>query len=324
MKAYPFDRRNKREASRVAIVMARIDEDTLARMLASVDLRVGMAHRAVIPAGGILPLPTGRATLGYVVSGIVDGAAAPVSECRVDIAPGSREVTVAPHTATGPLTSGDAFLTLGRTALPVGSEEGATLIVVDLEFSDSTAQLATALPALISVYAFNALEPAAAALVSNMGHDGEQGCARSGDPVICRMMATTVLLSVVRAWADAGCAPEGWPTRHADPFLTRVVEAIHDQPGLDWSLEQLASVGAMSRTVFAERFRRAMGRSPAHYVTEVRMDAARRLLREGRSVSETSRELGYASDEGFSRAFRRHTGTTPSTWRMTQRPAVLA
>ena len=78
----------------------------------------------------------------------------------------------------------------------------------------------------------------------------------------------------------------------------------------------------MSRSVFAERFRSALGRSPAHYVTEVRMGAAKGMLDAGRSVSETSRTLGYASDEGFSRAFRRATGVTPSAWRMSRRSLV--
>ncbi|MCE7483253.1 MULTISPECIES: AraC family transcriptional regulator [Microbacterium] len=42
-----------------------------------------------------------------------------------------------------------------------------------------------------------------------------------------------------------------------------------------------------------------------------------------RRVSDTARELGYASDEGFSRAFRRHVGVTPSAWR-SQRTHVPA
>jgi AraC-like DNA-binding protein len=104
--------------------------------------------------------------------------------------------------------------------------------------------------------------------------------------------------------------------------VDRVVDAIHEEPGREWTVERLASVGAMSRSAFAERFRTALGRSPADYVTEVRIDAAKRMLEDGRSVSETSRELGYASDEGFSRAFRRRTGMTPSSWR--QRATVSA
>src|SRR5690606_20784505 len=109
--------------------------------------------------------------------------------------------------------------------------------------------------------------------------------------------------------------PAGWPSRSGDPFLDRVVEAIHEQPGREWTVEALANVSAMSRSVFAERFHHAIGRSPAHYVTEVRMQSAKELLTAGQAVSDVSRQLGYASDEGFSRAFRRATGVTPSSWR---------
>ncbi|MCQ3018971.1 helix-turn-helix transcriptional regulator, partial [Pseudomonas tremae] len=120
-----------------------------------------------------------------------------------------------------------------------------------------------------------------------------------------------VLLSAVRAWASTG----QWPAPIADPFLARVAAAVAADPGRDWSVEHLASLAAMSRSVFTERFRDAVGRSPAGYVTEVRVREAKRLLDAGSSVSEVSRALGYASDEGFRRAFRRHTGVAPSAWR---------
>lgn len=80
----------------------------------------------------------------------------------------------------------------------------------------------------------------------------------------------------------------------------------------------------MSRSSFAERFRSALGRSPADYVTEVRIEAAKRMLDAGRPVSEVSRELGYASGEGFSRAFRRRTGLAPSSWNRADRIPVSA
>lgn len=171
-------------------------------------------------------------------------------------------------------------------------------------------------PGFVVVNDFAALEPAAAALAAQLGLDAfATGDARSGDPVICRMMATTVLLSVIRAWAENGCVPEAWAARSHDPFLDRVIAAIHQTPGREWTVESLAGVGAMSRSVFAERFRTVVGRSPASYVTGVRMDAAKLRLAAGTPVSDAARELGYSSDEGFSRAFRRATGMTPSTWR---------
>ncbi|OAN39014.1 hypothetical protein A4X16_15210 [Microbacterium sp. H83] len=296
--------------------MVTVDSAALSTVLDAVDLRVGVARRAALPTGGLLPLGTGAAALVYVARGTVHGHPPLRTGCRLDVDRASQTVAVDERPPQATLTTGDAFLTLGRTAFALEADDETELVVVDLEFADSSSLLAAVLPDPITVMSFDALEPAAAALAGSMGPtDPPSWPVRQGDPVICRMMAKTVLLSVIRAWAANGCAPDGWPSVSRDPFLDRVVEAIHHEPGREWTVERLASVGAMSRSVFAERFRTVIGRSPADYVTEVRIDAAKRMLGTGRSVSETSRELGYASDEGFSRAFRRRTGMTPSAWR---------
>lgn len=305
--------------------MVTVDSAALGQVLDSVDLRVGVARRVSLTTGSLLPIAPRAATLVYIAAGSVTGHPPLTTGCRLDVDRSAQIVAVDDRPLGASLVAGDAFLTLGRTAIALEAESDADLVVVDLEFSDSASMLAALLPDPITVMSFAALEPAAAALAGSMGPtDPPSWPARQGDPVICRMMAKTVLLSVIRAWAANGCAPDGWPSVSQDPFLDRVVEAIHEQPGRDWTVERLASVGAMSRSVFAERFRTAIGRSPADYVTEVRVDAAKRMLSAGRSVSETSRELGYASDEGFSRAFRRRTGLTPSAWRASELTPVPA
>ncbi|WP_312170220.1 AraC family transcriptional regulator [Microbacterium sp.] len=305
--------------------MVTVDSAALGQILDSVDLRIGVARRVALAAGGALPLASGSATLVYVASGSVSGHPPLTGACRLDVDRASQVVAVDERPTSSNLVAGDAFLTLGRAPVALDADAATDLVVVDLEFSDSASMLAAVLPDPITVMSFDALEPAAAALAGSVGPtDPPSWPERQGDPVICRMMAKTVLLSVIRAWAANGCAPAGWPSVSKDPFLDRVVEAIHEQPGREWTVERLASVGAMSRSVFAERFRSAIGRSPADYVTEVRIDAAKRMLAAGRSVSETSRELGYASDEGFSRAFRRRTGMTPSAWRASELTAVPA
>jgi AraC-like DNA-binding protein len=313
--------RNTEPRGGVAEGMTIVDADALSQVLSAVDLQVGVARRVALPAGGLLPLAAGAVTLVYVADGSVQGHPPLTSACSLSVDRDSQSVAVT--AGSDHLHAGDAFLTLGDTAFLLQADAGASVMVVDLVLPDTTSRLSAVLPDVITVTGFDALEPAAAALAENMGLVDPAACpVRQGDPLICRMMATTVLLSVIRAWAANGCAPAGWPSMSNDPFLDRVVDAIHEEPGREWTVERLASVGAMSRSAFAERFRTALGRSPADYVTEVRIDAAKRMLEDGRSVSETSRELGYASDEGFSRAFRRRTGMTPSSWR--QRATVSA
>ena len=292
-----------------------VEPAALEDVLAALEVRLGRTARTDLAPGGLLPLANGAVTLVYVVDGEITGEAEPDSACTLDAPAGA----AAPAGGRRTLLAGDAFLTMGRGGTVLESVSGARLVTVELELVAAPAT--RAVPDVVFVTGFAALEPAGAALAANLAPLA--GAPRSGDPLICRMMITTVLLSVIRAWTQLGGAPAGWPAA-ADPYLQRVVAAIHDEPGRDWSLDRLASIGAMSRTVLAERFRAELGSTPATYVAEVRMELAKRLLDAGRPVSEVSRELGYHSDEGFSRAFRRRTGVVPSAWRTGDRLARTA
>ncbi|WP_309067064.1 AraC family transcriptional regulator [Microbacterium sp.] len=267
--------------------------DALERVLGDISVRIRRQRRVVAASDELLAVEASALTVAYVL----DGEAHPLSHPRLpDV-----------------LAAGDALLSRGRP-LALRVPAGSGILLSQLELDDAAAHVSDLLPEAAWVRAFDRLEPAAAALARHLGTD-EVAPQRGGDLVICRMMATTLLQSLVRAWSSLGCAPSGWPSPSGDPFLDRVVEAVRADPGRDWTVEQLAAIGAMSRSVFAERFRSAFGRAPAQHVAEVRMRAAQRMLTGGRSVSDVSRALGYGSDEGFSRAFRRHTGLTPSAWR---------
>lgn len=280
--------------------------DALERALASLDVRTGSTRRVALAAGGDIVLPTDSATLLYLLSGEVTGDIGLGAGCEVDAPTGDGRHVRGRRT----LLAGDAAVSLGCRPLVLSSQSGAEVIVVSAEITPS--DVVASLPGVVLVTGFARLEPAAAALADNLGpHPDGLSCDRPGDTVVCRLMIRSVLLSAVRAWASTGA----WPAPIADPFLARVAAAVEAEPGRDWSIDHLASLAVMSRSVFAERFRDAMGRSPAGYVTEVRIREAKRLLDAEMPVSEISRSLGYASDEGFRRAFRRQTGVAPSSWR---------
>lgn len=278
----------------------------LEQALASLEIRPGTAYGTRLDPGGSLQLGTGDATLVYVLTGEITGDPASGTSCTV-AGPSGEAAT---PTGARTLLAGDAFLSLGCRPTSLTSQSGAELTVVP---ADVSLAAVTPLPPFVFVDGFVEIEPAAAALVSHLGTGTPLG--RSGDAVICQMMIKTVLLAAIRAWAAPARGASAWPAPAVDPFLSRAAEAVAAEPGRDWTIDQLASLSAMSRTVFAARFRRAYGRSPASYVTEIRMKHAKGMLESGASVSETSRALGYGSDEGFSRAFRRHTGMPPSLWR---------
>ncbi|WP_084344831.1 AraC family transcriptional regulator [Microbacterium resistens] len=295
----------------------------LETVLAAVDVHIRRQIRVSLDAGEVLPVDAGDLALVYVLDGEVRILSDGGSSCtirptgRVSLSPAKPPLSA--------LSAGDVLLSTRGRSLALEARGRARILLSALDLADGSAHVAGLLPERAFVTGFDTLEPAAAALAQHMGVDRENACPdREGDLTICRMMSRTVLASVIRAWSSNGCAPAGWPSLSNDPFLDRVVDAIQAEPGRDWSLDSLAALGAMSRSVFAERFRQAFGRSPLGYVTDVRMRSAQELLRRGYSVSEISRELGYGSDEGFSRAFRRHTGMTPSAWRAARTAALPA
>ncbi|WP_244256133.1 AraC family transcriptional regulator [Rathayibacter sp. VKM Ac-2760] len=293
-------------------------------VLESLEGTLGATRRAVLAAGGRMVLDADVVALVYVVAGETTVLAPEAPAGALDAGRAmmlaadetGRALDVVAGAASLPRTllAGDALLTLGRRAATLLSVSGARLTVIELHLDDRACL--RVLPGLVVANGFARLEPAAAALAAQL----EPTCtasARSGDHTICRLMVRTVLLSVVRAWASGEAS--GAASSTGDVFLDRVVAAVSSEPGRDWTVDRLAGVAAMSRTVLTERFRAAFGRSPAGFVAEVRMRRAKELLEAGRSVSEVSRELGYSSDDGFSRAFRRQVGVVPSLWRSTRR-----
>jgi AraC-like DNA-binding protein len=98
--------------------------------------------------------------------------------------------------------------------------------------------------------------------------------------------------------------------------------ALHAEPDRRWTVAELASTAAVSRSVLDQRFREVLGVSPIKYLTEWRMHLADDLLRTtDLSVAAISRRIGYESEEAFSRAFRRSRGSSPGAWRSGQQAA---
>lgn len=106
----------------------------------------------------------------------------------------------------------------------------------------------------------------------------------------------------------------------SDRRLAPVLRLIHDNPGHDWGLEELAAAAGMSRTTFASTFKSVAGITPLGYITVWRMRLAERALRDRDiSVAELAYSLGYTSESAFSHAFKRIAGQAPTTFRNSAR-----
>ncbi|MCR4267271.1 helix-turn-helix transcriptional regulator [Nitratireductor sp. ZSWI3] len=104
----------------------------------------------------------------------------------------------------------------------------------------------------------------------------------------------------------------GWLAALADPHIGPSIRAIHEEPGRSWTLEMLARQVGVSRTVFAQRFKRKVGATPIAYLTRWRMMlAGERLIETRDSIAEIAASLGYMSEYAFAAAFKREMGCPP-------------
>jgi len=88
-----------------------------------------------------------------------------------------------------------------------------------------------------------------------------------------------------------------------------------DHLSADLSVAALATAAGMTERSFARRYREATGATPARAVERVRVEAARRMLEEGRSVKRAAARSGFGSEETMRRSFLRLLGTTPKNYR---------
>jgi len=116
--------------------------------------------------------------------------------------------------------------------------------------------------------------------------------------------------------ANAPAADRGWFAALRDPVLAPAMKAIHTAPERKWTVADLATEAAASRSLLDGRFREVLGLSPIRYVKEWRIRIAQGLLATTDvKIASVARRVGYDSEEAFSRAFKRAYGRSPSLWR---------
>lgn len=145
---------------------------------------------------------------------------------------------------------------------------------------------------------------------------------RQGSEFAVRHYGQLLLLELIRGLAEDPELPAGWLTVLTDESLRPAVTLMHESPHHGWQLEDLAKAASMSRTTFAERFRRTAGVPPLMYLHDWRMLIAQRALRSTDTpVKVLARDVGYRSESSFSTAFKRHVGESPRSYRLRPPPA---
>ena len=102
----------------------------------------------------------------------------------------------------------------------------------------------------------------------------------------------------------------------SDKRLARVIEYMSAHFAEALSLDNLASEASVSKFHFARLFRLSTGTTPHEYLIQLRMQAARSLLRTtDLQISEISRKCGFTSVCHFVIAFKTRNGVSPNNFR---------
>ena len=101
-----------------------------------------------------------------------------------------------------------------------------------------------------------------------------------------------------------------------DEMIYQAVNLIHQELANSWNIEKLAHRMGVSRTLFIERFKSAVGETPMKYITRWRMTKARYLLKKiDLPLPQIGEKVGYFSETAFNRAFKQMCGVSPGKFR---------
>ncbi len=149
----------------------------------------------------------------------------------------------------------------------------------------------------------------------------EAGDKGAGHTLVLTHLIEILLIAALRS-AASGFAVTGFLAGLQDPQLAAALRCIHTRSADPWTLATLAREAGMSRSSFAERFARVIGKPALAYLLEWRLALAKDLLARGNmTVGETALAVGYESASGFSTAFSRVTGQSPKSFAEARRIA---
>jgi AraC-like DNA-binding protein len=143
---------------------------------------------------------------------------------------------------------------------------------------------------------------------------------KPGSALSVQHLAQLMLIQMLRLYLHSDQALEiGWWAAIRDAQLSCALATMHGDLARSWTLDDLARIASMSRSSFADKFKRLVGEAPLEYLTRWRMRTAAQMLSGTTdNVIEIANEVGYASESAFSAAFRKYCGEAPREFRKKQ------
>lgn len=99
-------------------------------------------------------------------------------------------------------------------------------------------------------------------------------------------------------------------------LVERGIAFIKNNLHQNLSVADCARAVHLSPSYFSNLFKKEVGVTLAHYITHRRMEKAKELVLEGMQVQDIAGSLGYEDRPYFTELFKKHTGMTPTEFRM--------
>jgi AraC family transcriptional regulator len=139
---------------------------------------------------------------------------------------------------------------------------------------------------------------------------------RQASPLFLQGVAQAIAVHLARNYAETVTnSPSGSPALPGYK-LRQITDWMAQNLAEEFNLDRLAAQAGLSKFYFNRLFKAAMGVSPSRYHIALRMDEAKRRLRETKeSVVSVALDVGYTNPSHFAQLFRRETGLSPSDYR---------
>ena len=136
---------------------------------------------------------------------------------------------------------------------------------------------------------------------------------KEGYPLMIKANVLRILTMLIRAYQDETKSGEMLKEKkNAMKRLEQAFTYINDHYCEKITLEEVASSVYMSSNYFSSYFRKVTNISFSDYVTRMRINHARELLREGKkNVTEIAMECGFNNISNFYRLYKKHVGKPP-------------
>lgn len=136
---------------------------------------------------------------------------------------------------------------------------------------------------------------------------------KEGYPLMIKANVLRILTMLIRAYQDETKSGEMLKEKkNAMKRLEQAFTYINDHYCEKITLEEVAGSVYMSSNYFSSYFRRVANISFSDYVTRLRVNRAREMLREnGANVTEIAMECGFNNISNFYRLYKKHMGKTP-------------